>query len=84
MTRVVVHIDELVLKGFRPEDRHAVAGALRTELARRLTDARAVQSLLSRGDVARLNVGTFRVSADARPSATGTMAAQSIVGGRTP
>ena len=26
--RVVIHIDELVLRGFRPEDRHAIAEGL--------------------------------------------------------
>ncbi|MBI2767717.1 MAG: hypothetical protein HYX53_17610 [Chloroflexi bacterium] len=34
MTRVDVHIEELVLRGFDPRQRHAIADALQAELAR--------------------------------------------------
>jgi hypothetical protein len=45
MKRVIVHIDSLVLKGFRHEDRHAIADGLRQELARLLAAPAAAAGL---------------------------------------
>ena len=56
MKRVVVHIDRLVLKGFRHEDRHAIAAGLQQELGRVFADREAVSLLSARGDVPRLQV----------------------------
>jgi hypothetical protein len=57
-TRVVVSIDRLVLRGFRPEDRHAIAEGVRAELARQLerdlAAPAAAEQLARRGDVGRL------------------------------
>jgi hypothetical protein len=49
MKRVIVHIDRLVLKGFRPEDRHAIAEGLRVELGRRLGESAAIQNWAASG-----------------------------------
>jgi hypothetical protein len=40
MTRVVVHIDRLVLRGFRHEDKHAFAEGLQEEISRLFADKR--------------------------------------------
>ena len=39
MTEIRLHIDELVLHGFDPRQRHAIADAVQAELARLLTDS---------------------------------------------
>ena len=53
--RVVIHIDELVLRGFRPEDRHAIAEGLQAELARLYAASPdALRTLAGLGSTARL------------------------------
>lgn len=81
MTRVVVHIDRLVLKGFPPEHRAALAEGLRQELGRLFTEPDAARQLASRGDVGRLQVSDVRVSAAAVPANVGTQAARGIARG---
>jgi len=61
MKRVLVHIDRLVLKGFRHEDRHAIAAGLRQELLRVFADREAVSHLRAMGDVSRLQAGGVHI-----------------------
>ncbi len=84
MTRVVVHIDRLVLKGFPPEDRQALAEGLRQELGRLFAAPDAAQGLAARGDAGRLRVSGVRVGATAAPGHVGTQAARGIVRGMKP
>ena len=77
---IKVHIEELVLHGFVPGDRRQIAHALQAELAR----------LMSRGDprewrqnaplIERINGGTFKVEAGAKPDMTGTEIARAVFG----
>ena len=67
MKRVVVHIDRLVLKGFRHEDRHAIAAGLQQELGRVFADQEAVSLLRARGDVSRLQVGGVYIEHGSKP-----------------
>ena len=78
MKRVVVHIDRLVLKGFRHEDRHAIAAGLQQELGRVFADPEAVSLLRAKGDVSRLQVGGVLIEQSARPQRVGESLAQSI------
>ena len=78
MKRVAVHIDRLVLKGFRPEDRHAIAAGLQRELGRVFADQEAVSLLRARGDVSRLQVGGVPVEQGSRPQRVGENVAQGI------
>ncbi|TBW39881.1 hypothetical protein E0E54_01575 [Azotobacter chroococcum] len=78
MKHVVVHIDRLVLKGFRPEDRHAIAAGLQQELARVFADGEAVSLLQARGDMSRLRVSGVPVEPAAKPQRVGQSAAQGI------
>lgn len=78
MKHVVVHIDRLVLKGFRPEDRHAIAAGLQRELARVFADGEAVSLLQARGDVPRLRVSGVPVEPGTKPQRVGQSAAQGI------
>ena len=78
MKRVVVHIDRLVLKGFCPEDRHAIAVGLEQELGRVFADREAVSLLRSMGDVSRLQVGGVPVGRGSKPQRVGESVAQGI------
>ena len=78
MTRVVVHIDRLVLTGFRREDRHAIAGGLQSELGRMFADREAVSRLRSMGDVSRLRVSGVNIEQGAKPQRVGESVAQGI------
>ena len=78
MKRVVVHIDRLVLKGFRHEDRHAIATGLEQELGRVFADREAVSLLRARGDVSRLQVGGVSVGQGWTPRRVGESVAQGI------
>jgi hypothetical protein len=78
MRRVQVHIDRLVLKGVRREDRHAIAEGLRQELGRVLADREAVSILTGRGDLPRLQVRGVQFEAGSRPQAFGESVAQGI------
>jgi hypothetical protein len=78
MTRVIVHIDRLVLKGFEPGDRHAVAQGLQAELERVLSGRDAASRLRGLGDVSRLQVGGVPVEQGANPQCVGESVAQGI------
>ena len=78
MKRVVVHIDRLVLKGFRHEDRHAIAVGLEQELGHVFADRDAVSLLRARGNVSRLQVGGVPVEQGSRPQRVGESVAQGI------
>ena len=77
MKRIVIHIDRLVLKGFRPEDRHAIAAGLQLELGRVFAEREAVSLLRDRGDVSRLQVG-MPIEQGSRPQRVGESVAQGI------
>jgi hypothetical protein len=78
MRRVVVRIDSLVLKGFRQEERHAIARGLSAELTRILSVPGAGERLRNGGAVAHVRAGSFNVSANARHEHIGAAAAGRI------
>ncbi len=78
MNRVIVHIDSLVLKGFRHEDRHAIAAGLQQELTGIFADPKAVQQWTSRGDVSQLRIGSVPIKPDSKPQRIGGQVAQGI------
>lgn len=78
MKRVVLHIDSLVLKGFRHEDRHGIAEGLQQELTRMFADPQAAQHLTAKGDVSRLQVGGVSIGHGSKPQRVGENVAQSI------
>ena len=78
MRRVVVHIDRLVLNGFRHEDRHAIAVGLQQELGRVFADREAVSNLRTMGDVSQLRVGGVPVEHGSMPQRVGESVAQGI------
>lgn len=78
MRRVIVHIDGLVLKGFRHEDRHAIAEGLQQELGRVFSGQGAAQYLSTLGDVSRVRVGGVRLDPGSKPQRVGVQVAQGI------
>ena len=81
MTRVVVHIDRLVLKGFPHQDRQALAEGLQQELGRLFAEPDAARQLAARADVGQLKVSGVRVGPSTAPANVGTQAARGIARG---
>jgi hypothetical protein len=81
--RVVVHIDRLVLRGVRREDRYAVAEGLQQELTRLLADPHVTGSLASLGSVQRLRAGGVDVAPGSGPQRLGERVAHGISRGLT-
>lgn len=77
---IELHIDELVLHGFAPGDRHRIAAALERELARLLAARADPERLADRAGAARLEAGAFSMAPDSRPEATGAQVAQAVFG----
>jgi len=71
MKRVILHIDRLVLKGFRHEDRHAIAEGLQQTLAREFDTPQAVQQLADMGDASRLRTGNVQIGQNVSRSVSG-------------
>src|SRR6516225_1781108 len=75
---VKVHIEELVLHGFARGDRHRIAQAVETELARLMGEGSAPAWQQSPPAIERINSGRFKVRAGAKPQATGREIAQAV------
>jgi hypothetical protein len=80
MTRIVLHIDKIVLHGVDPAQRTAFSRAMRAELTRQLASADSARSLAVRPDSERLVVQPLRQPA-ARPAQLGRDVAQGIARG---
>jgi hypothetical protein len=81
MTRIVLHIDRVVLNGYAAQDRLAIVDGLREELARHyaLPDAR--RALQNRSNVERVDGLRVSVGGAANPRAIGQHAARGVAGG---
>jgi len=78
---VEVHIEELVLHGFAPGDRHAIAEAVQRELAQLIGES---QLPLSHGNpvaLKQIDAGAFQVKAGSKPESSGTQIARSVLSG---
>ena len=78
MTRVIVHIDRLVLSGFRAEDRHAIAAGLLQQLGQILALRDTVFVLKDGGDSGRLQVGGVHIEHGLKPQRVGENVARGI------
>ncbi len=78
MKKIDVHIDTLVLRGFRREDRHGLAAGLQQELVRMFSDPQTARQLVAQGDVSRLGIGTVTFRAGAAPRQVGVQVARGI------
>jgi hypothetical protein len=78
---VELHIEELVLRGFAPGERHRIGEAVERELVR-LLDEHGVPPSLAQGiEVERLDGGAFEVSHGSKLETVGVQVAQAIYGG---
>jgi len=77
--RVELHIEELVLDGFEPHQRHYIAEALRARLAETLADRGLPPAMLN--GAASVDAGSIALDASASPARTGSAAADAIVRG---
>lgn len=78
MKRVVVTIDRLVLKGFRYEDRHAIARGLQEQLAQLLSEPGMAERIDAIGSTSRLRLGTVRMSGDMQGQQIGQATGRAI------
>jgi hypothetical protein len=81
VTRIVLHIDRLVLNGFAAEHRDAVTHGLRAELGRLLAEPAMAERLGTVGNVERVRTSNARIAQDAEPRTAGTSVARAIVNG---
>jgi hypothetical protein len=75
---VNVHIEELVLHGFAPGDRHRVATALQAELTRLLAETGAPPAWSRNAEIPRLDAGAIDAAPSSRPETVGAHAARAI------
>jgi hypothetical protein len=78
MTRVELHIGELVLRGLPYGQRYRVAAAVEAELTRLLEEGGLPPSLAGGGTVPQVRVDDVRLAAGAKPDAVGQEIAGSI------
>jgi hypothetical protein len=81
--RIELHIEELVLHGFAPGDRHAIGDAVQHELTRLLAEQGIAPSAVGSRDRAHVDAGDFQVSPDAKAPAVGAQVARAVHGGLT-
>ncbi len=74
-----LHIEELILDGFPPEQRGAIAAALQDELARQLAESAALPSLAEGGRFAQLDGGSFTLTPGAQAEAIGAQIAAQVL-----
>jgi hypothetical protein len=82
-SEIELHIEELVLDGFEPADRHAVADALQSELARLLATHGLPHAHAARLEGAQIDAGSVRLKPNSTARATGAEVARAIHGGLT-
>jgi hypothetical protein len=79
--KVELHIEELVLEGFKPGDEQRIGEAVEKELARLLEMRGVPGSLTSEREIENINGGSFEVAAGARAERVGTQVAGAVYGG---
>jgi len=78
--KVELHIEELILHGFAPEDRYRIGEAVEKELANLLVEQG--MPVLENGlEIAGLNFGDISIAKGARPEAIGAQVARAVYGG---
>lgn len=78
MTRIVVHIDRLVLRGVAPNDATALSEAIHAELGQLLGNHPDIASLTGKAVRGSINAGS--VNASNSPQGTGKTIAMRIAG----
>jgi hypothetical protein len=86
---IKLHIEELVLHGFAPNDRYAIADAVQQELSRLIgptagqTHGAFTSTLIQHSSNTRLDARAFQVEQNSKPRSIGNQIAQAVHGGLT-
>ena len=80
---VELNIEELLLHGFPPGSRDAIAEAVRQELARRLAESGTPASFLQNRVIGKVDGGAIQVAPGAQPQAIGSQIAGALYMGLT-
>ena len=78
---VELHIEELVLHGFAPGDRHRIADAVGRELARLFAERGVPANFLNNFESPRLDAGSFNFAPASTPETVGAEVARALYGG---
>ena len=78
--QVDVHIEELVLHGFAPADRHRIAEGLQRELAGLLAERAGLPSWPERSEFPHVDGGAIEVAPGSRPETISAQIARTIYG----
>ena len=76
-----LHIEELVLHGFAPGDRHRIREAVEQELIRLFSEQPLPANLARNISLDRIDAGAFHLPSQARPTSVGGEIAGAIHGG---
>jgi hypothetical protein len=79
--RLVLHVESVVLNGFKSQDRVAFAEALQSELERHCADPTAARALALRGGVSKLSLSGAVVPRSLKPEQIGAWVAHVIARG---
>lgn len=78
MNNIELHIEQLVLHGFRPNDRYRIGKAVELELTRLFTEQGISYSMSKGGEFTYLDGGKFNVAPNSKTDTIGTKVAQSV------
>ena len=78
---IELHVEELVLEGFAPSERHAVADAFERELTRLLAEHGLPSDAGANAESPSVDAGSVRLAPGARPHAAGAQIARAVYGG---
>jgi len=78
---IELNIEELVLHGFSPGDRHRIGEAVERELTRLLADRGVPESLETGREVASVDGGAFEVAPGSKTEVVGAQVARAVYGG---
>nr|WP_298143354.1 hypothetical protein [uncultured Pseudomonas sp.] len=84
MSRIVLHIDRLVLRGIDPHDAEALSRAVQTELQRLFAEPGSATALAASGNRARVSSADVRLPAGGNDRALGRAIATGVDRGLRP
>ena len=78
---IELHIEELVLNGFKHSDQYDIGEAVEHELTKLFREQGIPPSFSRDGDTARLDAGAFKMAANSKALVIGAQVAQAVYGG---
>ena len=82
--RLVLHVERLVLSGFHPQAREAMAEAFRGELGRQMAAPDIARQVATRNDSAHVRLGRLTIPPTLQPEQVGAWVARAIARGLLP